>query len=304
MKPLILLDFLGFKLRQFRKVQCRQQPITVSLTFGQMPYSPVTRGALVSGLRLNDSPLGSKYVICLMKPHDVSEKLRNWLRPRKGPVCGNQMTWMSCTQILRFAGRSFSSAVMFQLRITFETSYRNQIWRRHQQQGSTTTLVEIGVVSLRHLSGSIRCGRLVYLNQDGPRKLPIATMRSKILCTGFLLISIPLLRASSISGTVCNVTNYPGYEVSGICVPLDENRHSFDCKGVHGFLVTGTVCEQLYGQNNNCCVTVQCEYTQGNVDGYCTSTGADCCSGKGFSDIGPECAVLPGNSFLNPINCI
>jgi len=129
-------------------------------------------------------------------------------------------------------------------------------------------------------------------------------MRAKILCTGFLWISIPLLRASTISGTICNVTNYPGYEVAGICVPLDGNGHSYDCKGTHGFLVTGTVCEQLYGENNNCCVTVQCEYTSGNVDGYCTSTGADCCSGKGFSDIGPECAVLPGNTFLNPTNCI
>jgi len=137
-----------------------------------------------------------------------------------------------------------------------------------------------------------------------PRRVPTFNMQSKILYIGFLWISIPLLRVAAIQGTTCDVTNSPGYEVSGICVPLDGNGHSYDCKGAHGFLVPGTVCEQLYGENNNCCVTVQCEYTQGQADGYCTSTGADCCSGKGFGGGGPECAVLPGKSSFNPINCV
>ena len=71
-----------------------------------------------------------------------------------------------------------------------------------------------------------------------------ATMLGKQNILLLTSLSFCLLSTSTktITGPTCTVID----GITGICVPLDQNAHSFDCRGVYGFLVT-EVCEQQLG---------------------------------------------------------
>ena len=60
----------------------------------------------------------------------------------------------------------------------------------------------------------------------------------------FLSFLVLQIWTKTITGMTCTATG----STTGACVPLDENRHSYDCRDVHGFLVT-EVCEEQLGES-------------------------------------------------------
>jgi hypothetical protein len=53
--------------------------------------------------------------------------------------------------------------------------------------------------------------------------------------------------ANTITGEPCPVTNATGTQLTGICVPFDNNGLSEPCNGIYGFMVPD-VCLQQYSQ--------------------------------------------------------